>query len=223
MSLTTIGGRARSDPTLGATAVSLMGMRAFSVIDNQPEAETVAVWVTSRGFGTEPTHANAVVIDKAADPDAAEKVRSLTRMNLVLLTEGSTAEGLPVEGDVLTTADIDLLVRETETLQEAIRTGVARYQKETGRSVAFVEFPRSPGRQDFPLQGPQARDRAFQTANYLLKAWKAWLVTEAERQHRSINPRSKTTPWMLPEDLSSPTMALLPTALTDRAQPQPQV
>lgn len=85
-------------------------MRGIATIDRQPGSDTIALWVTSSSEGMRGRHVNAVVIDSNTDPDASEKLRSLTRSSLVLLTDGSTLDGLPVEGGVLTTADIDDLV-----------------------------------------------------------------------------------------------------------------
>src|SRR5262245_13360693 len=94
-------------------------MRGFAVIDNQPGSESLAVWITSHVAPQRAGNSNAVTIDRHNDPDALAKVRSLTRSHAVLLTDGSTVNSLPVEGDPLTVADIEALITET-TEQQAL-------------------------------------------------------------------------------------------------------
>lgn len=88
-------------------------MRGIATIDRQPGSDEIAVWVTSR-TELQAGHSNAVVINTASDPQAMEKVRSLTRCSAVLLTEGSTAEGLPLDGEPLTSAELQTLLIEIE-------------------------------------------------------------------------------------------------------------
>ena len=76
-------------------------MRSVAIVDHR-DGTTIAVWITTRVSSLSVSNVNAVVVNTVSDPDAIEKVRLLTRDRAVLLTEGSSADGLPVEGRTLT-------------------------------------------------------------------------------------------------------------------------
>jgi hypothetical protein len=196
-------------------------MQGFAVIDNRPESDSVAVWVTSHTAPQQASNSNAVTIDRHGDPDALRKVRSLTRSHAVLLTDGSTLDTLPVEGEPLTVADVEALVVETAEQQTLILEAVAAYARRTrNRSLVPPVFPMPPDPRDFNPAWDDATQRAFQTANYLAHAWTAWLATDEQRRRRSIQPRTDKTPWMMPEDMSSPQIAKFPPRFTALVQPQ---
>jgi hypothetical protein len=198
-------------------------MRGIATIDRQSGSDTIAVWVTSASEGTKGQHVNAVVIDTATS-DATEKVRSLTRCCAVLVTEGTTLDGLPVEGKPLTSADIEDLVAETETHQDAIVEAVADYKRRTrAASVKFPTFPASPHAADYLPAEDTASGRAFAMANFLAKAWTAWLMTDEERRRRTARPKTGETPWIMPESMNSAHVAVFPDSLVARVFEQPLV
>jgi hypothetical protein len=202
-------------------------MLGFAVIDNQPGDDDVAVWVVGQVGPQQAGNVNAVTIDRHGDPDAAEKIRSLTRNHAVVLTAGSTPESLPVDGEALTVDDLEDLVRETEALQGRIAESVRTYaRKARSKTIAPPDFEPSPKRADFAPTADTAdtaTQRAFQTANFLNRAWTAWLRTDEQRRRRTVRPKTNETPWMMPEDLGSTAQASLPPAFAARVTLQPQV
>lgn len=197
-------------------------MQGIATIDRQQGSETVVVWVTKRTEPLRADHTNAVTIDMAADPDAIDKVRSLTYGCTVLLTEGSGIGGLPINGEPLTVADIDALVVATEQHQQAVLDAVHAYKKRT-RSTGLKDptFPVPPKAADFTFSDGSANQRTLSTANYAATAWTAWLRTEEERRRRTARPRSGETPWIMPEGLGSPEITVMPESLTARFHEQP--
>ena len=132
------------------------------------------IWVTSASEG-QPRHVNAVVIDTATDPDAVEKVRSLTRCCSVLVTKGTDLDGLPIQGAPLDESDIAGLVTATETHQEVIAAAVAEHKRRTpSSSLKAPTFPTTPNPADHVPVEDTASGRAFAAANYLAAAWTAW-------------------------------------------------
>lgn len=197
-------------------------MRGFVTIDNQPSSETTAVWVTTQVEPHRAGHTNAVCVDKLSDPDASRKLRSLTRDYVVLLTEGSTLDALPIDGKPLSVVDIEALVTETEDHQERITAAVAEYASKTrSNSLAPPTFPPSPRPRDFAPREDTVAARALQAANYVARAWTLWLATEEQRRRRTVQPRTNRTPWIMPDALNAPTVAALPPEFAARVHAQP--
>lgn len=192
-------------------------MPSIAIVDNK-DAPTIAVWITTRVAPLVVSNANAVVVDTAIDPQAHEKVRLLTRDRTVLLTRGSRLDGLPVEGDPLTVADIAALVSETTEEQQRILSAVAgfamRPNPKTGnvpknpRKIVLPEFAAPPNELDFLPIDDTPVGRALATANYLARAWSLWLQTDEERRKRVAN--AKGQPWMMPADMSCPQIVEVP-------------
>jgi hypothetical protein len=67
----------------------------------------------------------------------------------------------------------------------------------------------------------QSPYRALNAANYVRDAWSAWLLTDEQRMRRTINPRTGTTPWIMPDELGSPTLAEFPPEFTQLVKPEP--
>jgi hypothetical protein len=178
-------------------------MRGIAVIDKLPGAAQIAVWVTSRD-GVLARSTNAVVIDAVGDPEAEEKVRSLTRCCAVLATEGTTLEGLPIVGEPLSIADVAVLLDQVEAQQARILEAITDYKRRT-RSKALIEprFPARPKREDFTPSEDTATQRAFTTANFVGMAWSTWLKTDDERRRRTQQPKTGKTPWIMPAELNS--------------------
>jgi hypothetical protein len=198
-------------------------MRGIAVIDRQPGEAQIAVWITSRS-GVQAANVNAVVIDVDADPDAEEKLRSLTRCSVVLATDGTKLDGLPIEGEPLSVADVDVLLDEVEAQQASILDAITDYKRRT-RSKALIEptFPTRPAREDFTPSEDTASQRAFTTANFVGRAWSAWLKTDEERRRRTEQPKTGKTPWIMPEDMNSATVPDFPKQFATRLHEQPLV
>lgn len=195
-------------------------MRGIATIDRQPGSDVVAVWITSRD-SLDARNVNAVVIDMADGPDAIERVRSLTRCCAVLATEGSVLDGLPVEGEVLRSLDISALVQATKDQQQAILNAISAFKGARGaKAQADPEFPLAAEAADFVPADDTPSQRAFTTANYLGRAWTAWLKTDEERRRRTVRPRTGESPWMMPEELNSPTVAVFPPAFAAKIYEQ---
>jgi hypothetical protein len=195
-------------------------MRGIATIDRQSGSDTIAVWITSRE-ALQAQNGNAVVIDAARDPQAVEKVRSLTRCCAVLVTDGSVLDGLPVQGDPLTLADVSALVESTKEHQQAILEAIAEF-KRGGGSKGHKEptFPEVPHADDFVPSEDTPSHRAFMTANYIGKAWTAWLKTDEERRRRTARPKTGDTPWMMPVEMNSPKVAVFPPAFAAKVHEQ---
>jgi hypothetical protein len=198
-------------------------MRGITVIDRQAGAAQIAVWVTSRN-GAQASNTNAVVIDADGDPDAIEKVRSLTRCCAVLATDGTTLHGLPIEGKPLSVADVAVLLDEIEAQQGRILQAITDYKRRT-RSKTLIEptFPARPAREDFTPSEDTASQRAFTTANFVGRAWSTWLRTDEERRRRTEQPKTGKTPWIMPEDMNSAAVPDFPEQFATRLHEQPLV
>lgn len=198
-------------------------MRGIAVIDRQSGAAQIAVWITSRD-GTHAKNVNAVVLDAGADPNAAHKFRSLTRGYAVLATEGTTVDGLPIDGEPLSVADVDELLDEVEVQQARILDAITDYKRRT-HSEALVEptFPPRPAYGSFTPRDDTASQRALATANYVGRAWATWLKTDEERRRRTEQPKTGKTPWIMPEDMNSATVPDFPEQFAARLHKQPLV
>lgn len=67
----------------------------------------------------------------------------------------------------------------------------------------------------------EPRLRALAIADYICAAWTAWLFTDEQRLRRTVSPRTKETPWIMPAELNSPIIAALPAEFVDRVKPEP--
>lgn len=194
-------------------------MHTVVTIDQQPGTNIVAVWLTNRD-GLEAQHTNAVVLDLDSDSAAQEKIRCLTRHGVILLTDGSTLDGLPVAGPALTLADVDQLIDETRAHHLRIADAVTDYARRTKTNLV------APSAHSVPMLGAVTPEktaplRALFTANRMLKAWSAWLRTDDERRRRTVQPKTGHTPWIMPTELNSPTVADFPPAFEARLHRQP--
>lgn len=194
-------------------------MSGFVSIDHQLGNSSLAVWVTSRIAESRVVHGNAVVMDLSSDQRALEKVRSLTRGAIIVATAGSELSGLPIDGRPLRAEELEDLLDESEAWQERIVAAVDAYavrpDPKTGRvprsprKLVRPTFPARPKLQDFVPADDSSAQRALATANFIARAWAFWLHVEDERRRRTIGPKGET-PWMMPEELSSSAVAMLP-------------
>lgn len=191
-------------------------MRGVAVVDHQPNAGQVAVWITARD-GDQATNVNAVVIDVNSDPEAMTKVLSLVHRCVVLGTEGTTLDGLPIEGDALGVADVSALLDEVEAQQSRILDAIADHKQRTrSRSLVEPTFPARPAVDDFVPAEDTASQRALATANYFGRSWSAWLKTDEERRRRTVQPATGMTPWIMPESMNAATASDFPEGFAGR-------
>lgn len=196
-------------------------MRGIAIVDWRPSEQTVAVWVTNRTRPLQALNTNAVVIDTANDPEGMEKVRSLTRCCIVMMTEDSSVDGLPIEGSVLRPADVAYLVTEIESQRVRILDAIGEYRARQ-RSTSLVEpiFAKIPVAKDFRPGHDTAGQRALAAANYVGKVWTEWLKTDDERRRRTVQPRSGKSPWIMPEDMNDQTVPDFPASFAERLNEQ---
>lgn len=177
-------------------------MRGFAVVDLQPEDAQIAVWIVSKSPPAAAGNSNAVVLGRD-DPALQAAVRSLTRLHAVVITEGSIVDGLPVDGDHLTVNDVQDLLYETRYVREQA-LGVARYLRR--KPPAFVPLPNP---DFFRVSEDTPAQRALQAANFLGRAWSAWLDTDQHRRRYCANARVAGAGVLSP-DLDAPEPMLFP-------------
>lgn len=204
-------------------------MESFAVIDNMADSSTIATWVVARLEPLVVRNTNAVVVDIHTERDALAKVRMLTRSRVVVLTDGSTPEGLPLDSAPLSIEDISELIAETARLQELIGDAVEAYawrpSLKTGalptsrRTMVPPRFPTGPTTVELRPHEDSPVGRALATANLLSAAWSTWLETEDERRRRCAITDGNI--WMLPDDVREPCIRALPPAIAERAHIEP--
>lgn len=195
-------------------------MLGIATIDRQAGSDTIAVWITGRE-GLTAHHHNAVVIEAASDPDAMRKVRSLTRRHVVLVTDGTVLDGLPLEGKPLTVPDVGDLAAVSEKMRARILDAFADYvARNRSSSPVGPSFPQVPSLGRFQPERDDAAARAFAVANFLKAVWTAWLGTDEERRRRTVQPRTGQTPWIMPDSMNQPTVPDFPAEYLDRLHEQ---
>ncbi|MEV0031069.1 hypothetical protein [Nocardia sp. NPDC050793] len=191
-------------------------MLGFATVDRQPLAESTAVWLTSRTGNNFVRNTNAVVI-RHDDPDYIKKVRSLTAERSVVLTDGTEP---PVTfAHAVRIGAFDALIEQTSQYQERICTAISDYASRKRTELVVPRFLPVPSLTTPEQDEPQFR--ALSVANYIGSVWAAWLFTEEQRLRRTVSPRTQETPWIMPADLNSPTIAVLPAEFADRVKPEP--
>lgn len=171
-------------------------MQAFAVIDNRQDNDKVAVWIVSKQPPAGAGNTNAVVMDRT-DSKVQGAVRSLTRSGAILVTEGSSLDGLPVDGRALTMTDVSDLIEETSKVREHILDLVRYLRRKPPTFVPMPSLDHIQPAEDTPTQ------RALQTANFLARVWTAWLDTDQQRRRYAADPKTKDF-GRLPDDLSGP-------------------
>ena len=191
-------------------------MLGFAIVDKQPTADATAVWLTSRIDTTIVRNTNAAVI-RHDDPDHDRKIRSLTAEHFVVLTDG-TGPPLPFTHANRIGVFADL-IEQTTAAQERICRAVDDYSRRNKTNLVVPGFPPIPAPTDPKRDAPQFR--ALAVADYVGEVWSAWLYTEEQRVRRTVAPKSGKTPWIMPEELNSPAIAVFPTVFADRVKPEP--
>lgn len=184
-------------------------MTAIAVVDAQLDSDLIAVWITKRAAGTMVEHTNAVVIQRD-DPEADTKLDALLTERIVLLTDKSH---YTTDRPVLTMAALDRLQDETLALHGDIKVAVRKYAAQTRNKNLTVPDEPAARTPETPAANT-AQTRALAAANHLRRVWRDWLDMEQERQRRTVSPRTKESPWMMPSGLDMTTMRDLPSALT---------
>ncbi|MFJ1457880.1 hypothetical protein [Nocardia sp. N2S4-5] len=146
------------------------------------------------------------------------KVRALTADRAVVLTTG-TAPCMEF-AHALLIGEFDGLLTETARHQQRITQAVAEYASRThNRNLVSPNFPAAPkfaiDKRDEPAY------RAWSTANYIADVWSAWILTDEQRVRRTIEPRTGSSPWIMPEELGEPNLAMFPSEFAKRLRPEP--
>jgi hypothetical protein len=145
-------------------------------------------------------------------------VRNLTADRAVVLTNGSTPP-LPF-AHALSVDAFDGLLDETSGHQQLIADAVAGYAARTkNRNLTTPEFSAAPQLKIDSRDEPAYR--TLSVANYVAAVWSAWLATDEQRVRRTINPRTGTPPWIIPEALGSPALAEFPPKFGQLVKPEP--
>lgn len=192
-------------------------MLGFAVVDRQPTADATAVWLSGRE-SSHVSHTNAVVIPND-DERYAVKVWNLTADRAVVLTNGTTPSR-PFD-HALGINTFDGFLDETAAHQQVIENAVAEYAARTkNKNLVTPEFAR---RRPTLIVDPRDEPafRALALANYIGAVWSPWLATDEQRVRRAINPRTGTTPWIMPAALGSPELAEFPPEFAKLVQPEP--
>lgn len=192
-------------------------MLGFAIVDRQPSAAATAVWLTTHVGGTTVQHTNAVVIDLDED-EYGSKIYWLTADRVVVLTEGSAADGL-FEHAIGVDA-FDELIAEATARQLLIEKAIADYMaKSKNKNLVIPNFPAPPMLPAETRAEPQ--HRALAVANYVAAVWSGWFATEEQRLRRTTDPRTGASPWIMPEELADPEVSEFPTAFAGSVQPEP--
>jgi len=198
-------------------------VRGIATIERHTVHGTFAIWVTNRsGSSLEAANTNAVVIE-GDDPLAWEKARSLTRCCAVLITPSTTLDGLPVAGTPLVLDDIFDLLQEIEKHQRRILDIVADYNRSRRTSLVPPDLPALPSHIDLAPPAPKVGGMALSVANFVGRGWSAWLKTDEQRRRRTVQPKTGTTPWVMPEDMNGAAVPDFPPGFAERLYVQPLV
>lgn len=193
-------------------------MLGFAIIDRQVGEGVTAVWLTSRVTSDRAGHTNAVCVADD-DPERTSKLRSLIADRAVILTAGSE-QPIPLVAPIQVET-VSLLIAETAEHQSRIAEAVEVFRSSSrSKSLASPYFPPAPNEPDL-RDVPDAAQRALATANYVASAWGAWLATDEQRRRRTAEPRTGTSPWMMPDELSSPDVAQFPAGFAEQVRPEP--
>ncbi|MFE3261429.1 hypothetical protein ACFXPS_33475 [Nocardia sp. NPDC059091] len=191
-------------------------MLGFAIVDRQPAAYATAVWLTSRTGSTSVNNTNAVVISHG-DPDYDTKVRALTAGRSVVLTTDTVP---PVSFAHAVHVDaFDELVKRTAIHQDRICEAISEYNSRNRKDLVIPSFLPAPILTS--PKGDEPQYRALAVADYIGQAWAAWLFTEEQRHRRTTAPKTGESPWIMPTELNSQTIAVLPDEFVDRVRPEP--
>ena len=192
-------------------------MLGFAIVDRQSSRTATAIWLTTHVGGTAVQHTNAVVI--ASDDDKYDKkVYWLTADRVVVLTAGSTDSG--IFQHAVDVSVFDDLIAETAARQRCIEKAITDYMSRTkNKNLVIPNFATAP---PLPVQTqttPQLR--ALSVANYVAAVWSGWFATEDQRVRRTTEPRTGTSPWIMPEALAEPEISQFPEEFGQQVKPEP--
>lgn len=113
------------------------------------------------------------------------------------------------------------LIAETTDYQDQIIAAVEAYAtKSRNRNLVRPEFPAAPPVPEIS-EMIGAAQRALATANYIERAWSAWLTTDDQRRRRTVDPRKGIAPWIMPDALNSPDIAEFPPSFAAQVRSEP--
>jgi hypothetical protein len=191
----------------------------FAIVDRQPTANSTAVWLTTRLEGSQVRHTNAVVVLHDDERHDA-KVWALTADRAVVLTDGSTP---PIAFRHSLSIDVfGKLINETAATQQRIVDAITDHAARTKiRTLVVPEFSKPPVHKLDDRDEPQYR--ALSAADYVAAVWSAWLSTDEQRARRTTEPRTGQRPWIMPDEMGSPTVAEFPPEFALLVNPEPVV
>ena len=130
------------------------------------------------------------------------KVRALTADRVVVITDGTLPR---IEfAHALDVKEFDGLIGETAAHQQRISQAIADYMARTrNKNLVMPDFPAKPELRATEHNEPALR--ALSVADYVARVWMAWLACDEQRVRRTTEPRSGANPWIMPEELGTPT------------------
>ncbi|AHH17035.1 hypothetical protein NONO_c22370 [Nocardia nova SH22a] len=191
-------------------------MLGFAIVDRHPAADATAVWLSSRVDTVIVRNTNAVVISHD-DPEHDSKVRWLVADRSVVLTDDTVPR--PEFAHSVRSGAFDQFVELIAAQQERICAAIESYSRSKRSALVVPIFQPVP--EQIPAQRDEPRFRALALADYVGNVWTAWLFTEDQRRRRTVNPKTGETPWIMPEELDDPDIAILPAEFADRVPPEP--
>lgn len=204
-------------------------MEGFAVVDAKAGGEAIAVWLVSRTDSLEVSNTNAVVLEGPLHGAEVVKFRQLVSGRVVLLTEESQGDELPLllpghPAEALQELEAQTWKRRTQVVA-AVREYASRPNPVTGKKPAKPRKLVAPNFVDSPVV-TEAYDaelpelRALALANRVRGAWQAWLAADEERRRRSSPLRGQGRPIM-PTGLDSPELSEVPPELVGKFRVQP--
>lgn len=100
----------------------------------------------------------------------------------------------------------------TDALQQEIVAAISSYEKRKRTELVRPHWaPRHPA--DLDTAPSDLVGRTLADANLIKARWQEWLDTEMQRVRRSRHPRTGDSPYVMPAELSMPTIRSLPPTL----------
>lgn len=196
-----IGSSGESLPpvNLAFTVRAVDNFRGIATLDRPDPGGPVSVWITSNlkpsvtSVGADEPDKNRYLVashGNAVTGASAEQVHTLTRCAAVLLTPGSTAFGLGLVGAPLEIEDLDDLIDATAEHRERL---AAVFRAKKRKQPLWPTLP------ERPTLPEETTARTLAVADYLARAWTAWLQTDSWRVKKvTAMPDDLATPLVTP-------------------------
>jgi hypothetical protein len=115
--------------------------------------------------------------------------------------------------------EFDELIDDTVAHQQRISQAIVDCKTRTrNKNLVTPNFPAVPKLSAPRLDEPASR--ALSVADYIAGVWMAWLASDEQRLRRTTDPRTGTTPWIMPEELGEPGLAAFPPEFAGRVKPE---